>query len=633
MEGLDEDVQALVYSNVSDLIFHIRVEGERYRFLHVNRAFATALGLTEAEIVERYVDEIIPAPAYALVVVKYQQAMSERRTVRWEDMTDYPTGIKHSEITITPVFDAAGTCTQLVGTVSDVTEKKQQQQAISVYADIVRAVQISLSVWSVGDPDDLSSVRLVAYNPETEKLVHMDLGPHLGDSIEDIQPALRQSPLPKLIAAVARDKIVRHLEAFGSVVLKKSMLSAKVFPLPDGSVGLALDDITESFRASSLLDGERRALEMLASGAATTDILAVIVRMIEALEPDTTASILLLDETGTRLTHGAAPGLPAEYNRALEGLEISAKAGSCGTAAFRGKPVYVADTHTDPLWDDFRELARLTQMRACWSNPILSSDGRVLGIFAIYHREPGLPDETTLEMLSRATHVARIVLEGRRLDEQLRALHARIEAAREDERSGIARAIHDDLGQAMTALKMDVAWVARRVEGDAAVKQKLGEMSAMTDDVIVSVRRISAELRPGILDDLGLAATIEWQADEFTTRTGIPCAVTCELGDLRLDRSLATAVYRIFQESLTNVARHAGATQVEVSLRVAEGNIRLEVADDGVGLSELALRGESLGLVGMRERARRFGGDCVVSHRLPRGTIVTMTVPVPPSAA
>jgi len=215
----------------------------------------------------------------------------------------------------------------------------------------------------------------------------------------------------------------------------------------------------------------------------------------------------------------------------------------------------------------------------------------------------------------------------------MRAWAAPMERAREDQRSGLAPAIHDDLGQAMTALKMDIAWIARRVDGDASVKQKLADMSGMTDEVISSVRRISSELRPGILDDLGLAATIEWQADEFTKRTGIPCTVHCDLGDLKIDRSLSTAVFRIFQESLTNVARHAGATAVEVTLRAVGGTLRLEVADDGVGLSETAARGDSLGLMGMRERARRFGGDCVVSARVPKGTLVTMTVPVPVSDA
>jgi PAS domain S-box-containing protein len=631
VEGLDEYVQALVYTSVNDVIFHLRPEGVRFRFLHVNSAFARATGLSESQVVGRYVDEVIPEPSLSLVITKYRQAIEERRTVQWEEVTKYPSGRKFGSVSVTPVFDAIGTCTQLVGTVSDVTEQRLQQEAISVYADIVRAVQISLSVWAVENPDDPDSIRLVAYNPAAERMIGRNLSSEIGKSIGQIIALRPDSPVRGMIASVARDKTVRHLDAFASAIWRRHILSAKAFPLPDGSVGLALDDVTTGYRAARMHDGERRALEMLASGAPTLEILTVIVRLIEELEPDTAVSILLLDEAGTHLLQGAAPGLPDAYNRALIGMPISASAGSCGTAAFRGKPVYVEDILADPLWAEFRELALMTKMRACWSTPILSSDGSVIGVFAVYHREPGYPDAIALESIARATHVARIVLDGRRLDEQMRALAANIEAAREDERSGIARAIHDDLGQAMTALKMDVAWVARRVENDPAVTQKLAEMSAMTDEVIHSVRRISSELRPTILDDLGLAATIEWEGDEFQTRTGIPCSVRCSLGDIRIERSMSTAVYRIFQESLTNIARHAKATHVDVTLRVIDGNLRLEVADDGVGISEAALRGRSLGLVGMRERAKRLGGDCVVSRRQPRGTLVVMTVPLPPA--
>jgi PAS domain S-box-containing protein len=629
VEGLDEYVQALVYTSVNDVIFHLRPEGERFRFLHVNAAFARATGLAERDVAGRYVDEIIPEPSLSLVLAKYRQAIEERHTVQWEEVTEYPSGKKYGTVSVTPVFDGAGNCIQLVGTVSDSTEVRRQQETISVYADIVRAVQISLSVWRVGDPDDPDSIRLVAFNPEAERMIGRALSSEIGNCIDQIIPLRPDSPVRRMIASVARDKTVRHRDAFASAILRRHILSAKVFPLPDGSVGLALDDVTTAYRASRMHDGERRALEMLASGAPTLEILTVIVRLIEELEPDTVVSILLLDESGTRLHQGTAPSLPEAYNRALIGQEITAKSGSCGTAAFRGKPVYVEDILVDPLWEDFRELAAMTKMRACWSTPILSADGSVLGVFAVYHREPGFPDTVALDAISRATHVARIVLDGRRIDEQMRALHGRIEAAREDERSGIARAIHDDLGQAMTALKMDVAWVARRVDGDPAVKQKLAEMSAMTDEVIHSVRRISSELRPGILDDLGLGATIEWQADEFQTRTGIPCTVHCDLGTVQIERSLSTAIFRIFQESLTNVARHAQATHVEVTLKVVDGNIRLSVADDGVGISEAAMRSGSLGLVGMRERARRWGGDCIAAPIKPHGTLVVMTVPIP----
>jgi signal transduction histidine kinase len=197
---------------------------------------------------------------------------------------------------------------------------------------------------------------------------------------------------------------------------------------------------------------------------------------------------------------------------------------------------------------------------------------------------------------------------------------------REEERTNIAREIHDELGQALTALKLDIAWVAHRSQGEVATK--LAEMSRATDDIITAVRRISAELRPGILDSIGLRAALEWQADEIEKRTGIVVKVDARVGDLRLERSLATTVFRIFQEATTNVVRHAKATRIDVTMWLERGNLRLDIADDGIGVPQIAPRNSSLGLLGMRERARRAGGDCTIRRREPQGTIVALSVPL-----
>jgi PAS domain S-box-containing protein len=386
-------------------------------------------------------------------------------------------------------------------------------------------------------------------------------------------------------------------------------------------------DITESRRAQVVAEGEQRALEMLASGASIADILEVIVRAIEAASDGVIASILLVDASGMRLVHGAAPGLPGSYQRAIDGSLIGPCAGSCGTAAFRREPVYVADITTDPLWTDYRQLATPHGLRACWSSPVRATDGRVLGTFALYRREPGPPDDAARALMARATHVTAIVLERRALDDQLRAFASQIEAIREDERTKIAREIHDELGQALTALKLDIGWLARRIQ-DAPVARKLGEMSKTADEVLRSVRRISSDLRPGVLEHLGLHAAIEWQAEEFAQRTGTPCEVASDIGDLELDRELTTTLFRIFQEALTNIARHASAHRVEVAVKLKHGSVVLEVADDGIGLPEVGPRERTFGILGMGERARRLGGDCAVKRRGARGTLVSVTIPL-----
>lgn len=616
MQGeLGDHVQALVYTNVNDVIFHLRVEGDRYRFLAINAAFTRATGLEPSQVVGKYVEDVIPEPSLSLALQKYREATDERRTVRWEEVTDYPTGRKIGEVSVTPVIEPSGRCTQLVGTVSDVTELRMQRDALQVFGDIARSIDLGLSVWAVPDPEDLSSIRLLGANDAATSLLGA------------LQVDERDAQLAPLIAEVARDRRVRVVPSFHPAKQPRQVLALKLFPLAESSVVLTADDITVNYRATQQQLAERRALEMLASGAPLRDILTVIVRMIEEQHADIVASILLLDDTGTRLRSGAAPRLPDEYNRLLDGVPISAESGSCGTAAFRGEPVYVADITTDPLWAKYRDLAALVDMRACWSTPIRSAAGHVLGTFALYRRSAGLPDAALLDFIGRATHIAAIVLERRHIDEELRALTEHVENIREDERTGIAREIHDELGQALTALKLDVAWIGRRTGKNQEIEDKLAEMLDLTDRVIASVRRISAELRPGILDDVGLAAALEWQASEFEARTGIAVRVRSDLGQARLDRGLTTTVFRIYQEALTNVTRHAQATRVDVSMEIGGGELRLEIVDNGIGVPDAGQR-RGLGIVGMQERARRLGGECTIARRDGGGTVVSLRVPI-----
>src|SRR5437660_385693 len=171
--------------------------------------------------------------------------------------------------------------------------------------------------------------------------------------------------------------------------------------------------------------------------------------------------------------------------------------------------------------------------------------------------------------------------------EQLRALSVYLQSVREEERSRIAREVHDELGQALTSCKLDLAWLAGRLpRSEKSLIVKTRELITHVDSTIQMVRRIATELRPGILDHLGLSAALEWQANEFQTRTGIRCDVYSELGDIPLDPDVNTAFFRIFQETLTNIIRHAGATHVTVHLKEEAGWIILEVRDNGRGISK-----------------------------------------------
>lgn len=217
---------------------------------------------------------------------------------------------------------------------------------------------------------------------------------------------------------------------------------------------------------------------------------------------------------------------------------------------------------------------------------------------------------------------------------RLRTLSRRMEGIREEERTRIARELHDELGVGLTCLKIDLSRLGHLL-GDklgtsdgSTVDERIKSMKEQVDGTIASVQRIVAELRPGVLDDLGLVAAIEWQCRDFQRRTGIVCTCTFSHEDLQLDREQATAVFRICQEALTNVARHADATTVLVALEEREGTVRLQVCDNGRGIPEEKLsHPKSFGLQGMRERAGLLGGDLTIEPGLKGGTTIGLCLP------
>jgi PAS domain S-box-containing protein len=215
--------------------------------------------------------------------------------------------------------------------------------------------------------------------------------------------------------------------------------------------------------------------------------------------------------------------------------------------------------------------------------------------------------------------------------EQLRALAERLQWVREEDRKQVARDLHDQIGQILTAIKLDMTWMTRHLpESAVEVLARLQESILLIGDGVKAVRAICSGLRPGVLDDLGLAAAIEWQANDFATRNGITCQVSVPPVDLHLDGDRATATFRIFQECLTNILRHAQAKSVRIALYQQEESILLIVEDDGIGFHESGFSGTlgSLGLLGMKERAQFCGGNVEISSSPGNGTTITVRVPL-----
>lgn len=520
----------------------------------------------------------------------------------------------------------------------------------------------------------------------------------------------------------------------------------------DGGVNFVFTrDITERKFAEQYERFRSHILELLSGADSLPDILEDIVRGVEQLSPRMICSILLLE--GNRLDRGIAPSLPDFYNAAIEGVEIGIGVGSCGTAAASGERVIVADIQTHPYWAPFKELAAKAGLGACWSQPIRSSAGQVLGTFAIYHREAHTPTLSDISIIEQAAHLASIAIErkqaeallmqrerefrtlaenipdtlirydreGRRTyinpalkrisavrdeqmigltqqesnpfimpkiyrqalehtlatgerselelpiptpsgdirtnlvsivaeramdgqisgaitighditerkraEQQLRELAAHLQTAREEEKAHLARELHDDLGQILFLMKLKIAgYDCDCAANSGALCAQLQEAQTLTDRAIGTARNIVSALRPPALD-YGIAAALKWLVENFVANMSIQCELQIEDEEIRLDESKSLALFRIVQEALNNVVKHAQADRVEIVLNKDAVDYVMRVRDNGTGFDTNKNKKGSFGLVGMRERTLMHGGTVSIESRSGGGTEIVVRIP------
>ncbi len=215
------------------------------------------------------------------------------------------------------------------------------------------------------------------------------------------------------------------------------------------------------------------------------------------------------------------------------------------------------------------------------------------------------------------------------VNSELHRLSSHLQNIQENERTFIAREIHDELGQLLTGLKMEVGWLNKKLPDDQVLIKKGNEILSIIGETLKTVKRIAVDLRPHILDELGLIAALEWQGQEFEKRTGIQSKFFSGHMIHNLEKNLSINIFRVYQEALTNIARHANATAVETILEHVGDCIRLIVKDNGQGFDlNRVKKKDSLGLIGMKERAAMFRGDLIIERNKPCGTIIILMVPI-----
>ncbi len=561
------------------------------RYLLVDGSSLEGVGTSKEALEGRTIFEVLPADMCARLAPLRRAALAGQ-IVEFEETYGGRTHTVH----LLPIRDGSGAVIYGMGVAVDITDRKRAQERLADNETRLRAI-IDAEPECVKVLD--ASGRVLTMNPAGLTMIEADTPEQIvgHDVLSIVAPEYRNAFADLSRRVFAGDTGTLEFEIIGFKGTRR-WLETHAVPLrtPRGEVHSVLGitrDITNRKRAEQALRESQARLQLVAR--ATNDAV---------WDWDLVTDALWLAD-GFQKMFGYTPdeiepGPEAWYNRLHPDDRERVITG-----------VRAAIDGGETSWSDEYRFRR--------------KDGGYAEIYDrgyVMHDANGRPVRMVGSMME--------VSERKRTEAQLRNLAARLEAIREEERTRIAREIHDEVGQALTALKMDLAWLAKKVPPRGTpVRKKLLGMEGVIDGTMDALHRILAELRPGVLDDLGLPAAIRWLAEEFKRRTEIACTVHMTGGEPGLDSSQATAVFRILQEALTNVARHAGATQVEIRLHVLPTAFELVVTDDGRGITSAELQASgTLGILGMRERALTWHGRVTVHGEPGRGTTVRVFMPL-----
>ncbi len=567
------------------------------RYVLVDGASLERVGMSKEALEGRTIWEVLPADVCERLA-PHRRAALAGQVVNFEETF----GGRVHAVQLLPIRDADGAVIYGMGVAVDITERKRAEARLAENETRLRAI-IDAEPECVKLLD--AEGRLLTINPAGLAMIEADAPEQVvGESVLAIVAPEQRDAFADLTRRVFQGE-AGALE-FEIIGLKgtRRWLESHAVPLrePDGQITALLGitrDITTRKRAErALLESEER-LRLVSR--ATTDAV---------WDWDLVTDALWRGE-GFQTLFGY---LPEEIEPGIESW------------------------HTRLHPEDQERV--ITQIRSAidggrtfWSDEyrFRRRDGTYADIYDrgyVIHNAAGVPVRMVGSMQD--------VTERKRAEAQLRNLATRFEAIREEERTRIAREIHDQLGQALTALKMDLAWLAKKLPPrPAALRPKLRDMEGVIDATMDAMHRIVAELRPGVLDDLGLPAAIRWLATDFQERTHIRCAVSVTGVEPSLQTAQATAVFRTLQEALTNVARHARARHVDIRFHVVPTALELVVADDGRGITPEEIQNRrTLGLLGIRERALTWRGQVIIHGEPGRGTTVRVFMPiVPPTPA
>ena len=606
---LSEERYRLIVENQTEFIVKWLPDGTR---TFVNESYCRYFGIDEKDCLGSSFLPLV-SPEFRDAIGQQTASLTpDRPTYTEEHLSEVGGGKRWQQWTNRGIFDSNGNLVELLSTGSDITERKAAEEALQVSEARGRLLneRFSLAVESAGigvwdldlvnnqltldhqmyilykvDPGDVSG----AYEAWSNR-VHPDDLPRV--NLEVIQAIDGIKPFNTYFRAVWPNGEARHIRAFARVVRDDNGSPLRM-------TGINYD-VTDRRRAEEALRQSEAHYRALVEN--TPDVIARF---------DRHCRYLFVNSAATRVT-----GIKPEdfAGKSLQDVGFSTE-----QAGFREGVIRRVFETQQPHETEFE---------------FDGANGRAVYEWRVFPEfdERGCM-QTVLSLNRDITQRRRAEEQLRQSREQLRALSSHLQSVREEERTHIAREVHDELGQALTALKIDLYALQRGLNGNEPdlknLSAKIKSMSSLIDNTIHTVRRIATELRPGVLDDLGLVAAVEWQANDFQNRTGITCEVASLVDYLDLARDRSTATFRILQETLTNVARHAQASRVDIALTREDDNLVLKIKDNGKGITEYDIAGSgSFGLIGMRERAQIVGGGLSITGTPGHGTLVTVTIPL-----
>ena len=630
-------IQSGLAKYVSDIIVMTDLDGG---VIYWNKAAETFYGLTA--------DEAIGRSFRSLVQYEYLGA-TEEEAARilleqgfWEGETAYLSRDGKKSYLICSFRYVRDSCRRITGVMAlhkDITGDKRMQK------DRERT-EIQLRQYSEQITGILESItdgffvldqhfRVTLWNHEAEKITHLSSAEMVGNIFWEKFPELIDTETYESFHKAIKKKMTVTFEKYNDRYDR--WLEMSVYPSGQGLFAY-FKDVTLRKQQEALLALEKKVLELNTNKRMSLPaILNYFLKGIQKIFPDMHCCVLTLDdEDGLSVRLLSAPGLPAIYAHAIDGLPIGPAAGSCGTAMYLKETVIVSDIATDPLWENGRDLALQFGLRACWSVPVLNDREEVLAAFAVYYTSSRSPSDNELEIIGRAASLVTLIIDSKKTEEKLlrqelnkqKLIAQAMVDAQERERAEIGKELHDNINQILSTTKLYLELAKNDNEERLSL---ISRSAGNIHNAIHEIRNISRSLVPASIGDLGLLDSLTDLVESVSTTRAIHVEFH-PVGnfDERIDDKVKLMLFRIIQEQVNNVLKHSSAQNltIELALEETERRIELKITDDGKGFDPANVSKKGLGLSNIMSRADLFGGKVMIRSSPGQGCQMSVHIPV-----